>query len=96
MLAKALNLSLRLIVKGYQLLISPLFAGCCRFEPSCSSYALDALDEYGPFQGVWLTLKRILRCHPLGGCGYDPIPETIRLSDNSCQANSHKKVLDVK
>ena len=96
MLAKALNYSLKLLIKGYQLLISPFLAGNCRFEPTCSSYALDALDHHGPFRGVWLAIKRILRCHPLGGYGYDPIPETNRLSSNGCHPHSHKKALVVK
>ncbi len=96
LLAKALNSSFRLLIKGYQLLISPFLAGSCRFEPTCSSYALDALDQYGPFRGVWMALKRILRCHPFGSYGYDPILEITRLSGNSCDAHSHKKVLDTK
>jgi putative membrane protein insertion efficiency factor len=96
LLAKALNFSLRLLIKGYQLLISPFLGGNCRFEPTCSSYALDAIDQHGSFKGTWLALKRISRCRPLGGYGYDPIPETNRLSGNSCHAHSHKKVLVVK
>ena len=95
-LTKALNLPLRLLIRGYQLLISPYLAGSCRFEPTCSSFALDALDQHGPFWGAWLALKRILRCRPFGGYGYDPVPETYRLSGNSCHAHSHKKVLVVK
>jgi putative membrane protein insertion efficiency factor len=95
-LAKALNFLFRLLIKGYQLLISPFLSGSCRFEPTCSSYALGALDQHGPFRGGWLALKRILRCNPFGDFGYDPIPETNRLSGNSCHAHSHKKVLDVK
>ncbi len=48
--------------------------GVCRFEPSCSAYMLEALDEHGAWKGVFLGIKRILRCHPWGGCGYDPVP----------------------
>jgi len=96
LLAKALNFSLRLLIKGYQLLISPFLAGSCRFEPTCSSYALDALNQHGPFRGAWRALKRILRCHPFGSYGYDPILETTRLNGNNCHAHSHKKVLDTK
>ncbi len=54
--------------------LSPLLGANCRFEPSCSSYAEEALREYGGFKGGWLTLRRIARCHPWGGSGYDPVP----------------------
>lgn len=46
----------------------------CRFTPTCSTYALQAIEKYGPFKGLWLALKRISRCHPFGGSGYDPVP----------------------
>lgn len=62
------------LVRFYQLCISPLFPPSCRFTPTCSEYALQALRKYGPFKGSWLTLKRLLRCHPWGGSGYDPVP----------------------
>jgi putative membrane protein insertion efficiency factor len=58
----------------YQKGISPLLGMNCRFEPSCSAYAAKALREYGGFKGGWLTVKRISRCHPWGGSGYDPVP----------------------
>lgn len=53
-----------------------MFCQCCRFYPSCSSYAIEAIQQFGCFRGGYLTLKRILRCHPWGKGGYDPIPET--------------------
>lgn len=62
------------LVKFYQYCISPLKPPCCRFTPTCSQYALQALRKHGPIMGSWLTLKRILRCHPWGGSGYDPVP----------------------
>ncbi|MBE6213862.1 MAG: membrane protein insertion efficiency factor YidD [Rikenellaceae bacterium] len=62
------------LVKFYQYCISPLKPPCCRFTPTCSQYALQALRKHGPIKGSWLTLKRILRCHPWGGSGYDPVP----------------------
>jgi len=65
---------LRLLVRGYQLFISPMLPPSCRFEPSCSSYALEALTRHGAVRGGWLALRRIVRCHPWGGCGYDPVP----------------------
>jgi putative membrane protein insertion efficiency factor len=64
-----------LLIKFYQVCISPLKGGpTCRFTPTCSQYALEAFRKYGPFKGGWLALRRILRCHPWGGSGYDPVP----------------------
>tara|TARA_B100000768_G_scaffold36406_1_gene35098 strand:- start:433 stop:654 length:222 start_codon:yes stop_codon:yes gene_type:complete len=58
----------------YQKLISPFFPSTCRFNPTCSNYAIDAINLKGPFVGFWLALKRISKCHPWGGTGYDPLP----------------------
>jgi putative membrane protein insertion efficiency factor len=58
----------------YRICISPWTPASCRYTPSCSEYAIIAIKKYGPFKGGWLTLKRILRCHPWGGHGYDPVP----------------------
>lgn len=64
-----------LLIKFYQLCISPLKpVPTCRFTPTCSQYALEAFRKYGPLKGFALSLKRILRCHPWGGSGYDPVP----------------------
>lgn len=63
-----------LIVRFYQLAISPLFPSCCRFTPTCSAYGLQALKKYGFLKGMKLTIKRILRCRPGGPHGYDPVP----------------------
>jgi putative membrane protein insertion efficiency factor len=62
------------VLNGYRILISPLFAGSCRFEPSCSHYAEEAVRRYGSLRGGWLTLRRLGRCHPLHAGGYDPVP----------------------
>jgi len=62
------------IVKFYRYCISPLTPASCRYTPTCSQYALEALQKHGAFKGGWLALKRILRCHPWGGHGYDPVP----------------------
>lgn len=61
-------------VRAYRYTISPLLGNVCRFQPSCSEYAAEALQTHGAFRGSWLAARRILRCHPLGGSGYDPVP----------------------
>lgn len=61
-------------VRFYQLCLSPMLPKSCRFEPTCSAYAIEALRRHGPVKGLWLALKRIARCHPWGGSGYDPVP----------------------
>lgn len=95
-LTTGLNFPLRALIRGYQLLISPILAGTCRYEPTCSSYTLEALTLHGPFKGLWLAAKRIGRCHPFGGYGYDPVPETKDCDSDPCCAHTHKKVLVVK
>ena len=59
----------------YRFTLGPVMGGQCRFMPTCSQYALDAYRAHGPVRGSWLTLRRLARCHPLGGQGYDPVPE---------------------
>ena len=61
-------------IRVYQLALSPLFAGSCRYEPSCSRYAMGALEQHGLWRGGWLAVRRLARCHPLGGSGLDPVP----------------------
>jgi hypothetical protein len=65
-------------VRFYQLAISPWTPASCRFTPTCSAYAIGALEEHGALRGTWLALRRIGRCHPWGGFGYDPVPEARR------------------
>ncbi|ALO36489.1 membrane protein insertion efficiency factor YidD [Colwellia sp. MT41] len=62
-------------IKGYQRFISPLLGSNCRFQPSCSSYATEAINRFGVIKGGWLASKRILRCHPLNEGGDDPVPQ---------------------
>ncbi len=62
-----------ILIKAYKYLISPILPSSCRFYPSCSEYALEAFNKYGFFKGLWLTVKRIGRCHPLCEGGYDPV-----------------------
>jgi uncharacterized protein len=66
---------LTLLIRFYQIAISPHIGPCCRFEPSCSQYCIEALQRHGVVRGSWLGLKRILRCRPLGPSGYDPVPQ---------------------
>ena len=62
------------MVRFYRTAISPFRPPCCRFTPTCSPYALEALEKYGAVKGSWLALRRILRCHPFHKGGYDPVP----------------------
>jgi hypothetical protein len=63
-----------LLIKGYRKFISPLFLPSCRFQPTCSQYALEAIERFGVFKGSWLAIARIARCHPFHPGGYDPVP----------------------
>jgi putative membrane protein insertion efficiency factor len=62
------------LVRAWQIGPSAVMPPTCRFAPSCSAYAIEALERHGVFRGGWLTLKRLLRCHPWGGSGFDPVP----------------------
>ena len=70
---------LRMLVRLYQLTLSPWVGRSCRFVPTCSNYAIEALEKYGAVKGTYLTIYRLLRCHPLGGRGLDPVPAKFRL-----------------
>ena len=78
------------LLKLYQLAVSPVLtallspAGACRFTPSCSAYAVEAIRSHGALMGVWFTARRLARCHPWGGCGHDPVPP--RAARSSCCA----------
>ncbi|GIN88194.1 putative membrane protein insertion efficiency factor [Heyndrickxia sporothermodurans] len=65
------------LIRFYQLIISPLKPPTCRFYPTCSQYGLEAVKRFGAFRGGWLTIKRILKCHPLHPGGFDPVPEKV-------------------
>ncbi|MBN2906282.1 MAG: membrane protein insertion efficiency factor YidD [Rhodobacteraceae bacterium] len=62
-------------VRSYRLILSPWIGFNCRYQPTCSAYALEALEKHGAIKGGWMAAKRIARCNPWGGCGYDPVPE---------------------
>lgn len=74
MLRRAVIFLLCLPIRFYQVCISPMTPPSCRFTPTCSQYAIEAIRRHGPLRGSWLALRRILRCHPWGGSGYDPVP----------------------
>jgi len=63
-----------LVVRGYQVALSPLLPAACRYYPSCSAYAIEALEKHGALRGSWLAARRIARCHPFRPGGYDPVP----------------------
>jgi uncharacterized protein len=65
---------LALLIRGYQRLLSPLLPPSCRFHPSCSQYALEAIQRHGAFKGSWLAVRRLARCHPFNAGGFDPVP----------------------
>ncbi|WP_081413701.1 membrane protein insertion efficiency factor YidD [Eisenibacter elegans] len=75
-----------LLVRFYQVAISPLFPSACRYQPTCSHYMVEAIETHGLWRGLRLGLKRIGRCHPWGGHGYDPVPP----KSSHCQHSSHK------
>jgi hypothetical protein len=75
-----MRLVLKFLIRGYQLTLSPLLGPRCRFYPSCSHYAMEAIETHGALRGVWLTVKRIGRCHPFNDGGFDPVP---------CSKHSH-------
>ena len=72
-----MSLGLQWLIRAYQWLLSPLLGPRCRFYPSCSQYALEALRAHGALQGSFLALRRLLRCHPWHAGGYDPVPQHI-------------------
>jgi putative membrane protein insertion efficiency factor len=74
MISRSIERLLLLLIRAYQLLVSPLLGPCCRYLPSCSEYAADAVRIHGPLKGSWLALRRVSRCHPFHSGGYDPVP----------------------
>lgn len=92
---QSLSNGLVLFIKVYQWCISPLFPSNCRFTPTCSTYAIEAIRMHGPFKGGFLGAKRIAKCHPWGGSGYDPVPPTSGVTQNHscacCASHNHQK-----
>ena len=77
MLNKFITVPLIILIRAYQLIVSPILGSNCRFSPTCSEYAIESLKSHGLIKGLFLTIKRIGKCHPWGGHGYDPIPTKI-------------------
>lgn len=71
---RVLGLALRGMIRAYQLFVAPILPPSCRYYPSCSHYAAEAVERHGPWHGSLLAVRRLLRCHPWGGFGYDPVP----------------------
>lgn len=84
-----LSLPLWLAVWGWRLLVAPLVGPRCRYQPTCSAYALGALHRHGPGRGTLLALRRLARCHPWGGSGYDPVPTPARTEHSHRAAQGH-------
>jgi len=70
-------------IRAYRFLLSPWLGTRCRYVPTCSMYAIEAIERCGPLRGAWLAAARIARCHPWGGSGYDPVPEPVERTDSS-------------
>ncbi|MEM7372407.1 MAG: membrane protein insertion efficiency factor YidD [Bacteroidota bacterium] len=87
MIRQAVSAVFVALIRIYQYAISPFFPAACRYTPTCSSYAVQAIKLHGPFKGGWLAVKRIGSCHPWGGSGYDPVPGSESPSESVDQAN---------
>lgn len=80
-----------ILIRAYQLVISPLLPPACRFYPSCSEYAREAVEKWGILRGIGMSAKRVARCHPFGGHGFDPVPENrFQVSGAGCQGGKSR------
>ena len=86
-LSLAVGYFLKALITVYKYVLSPLLGPKCRYLPTCSSYTMEAIEIHGPFKGGWLGVKRILKCHPWGDSGYDPVPHKHGSDDCKCNAD---------
>jgi hypothetical protein len=89
-----MNIMQRLLIlpiKFYKRCISPLYPPCCRFYPSCSTYAIEAIERHGPLKGLWLAVRRILRCHPGNPGGFDPVPPLSNAHTSAHYADTQER-----
>lgn len=82
------GLVLIVLIKIYQYVLSPLMPPTCRYLPTCSAYAAEAVQRHGAFIGAWLALRRLVRCHPWGGHGYDPVPKRCEDARHAASTNT--------
>lgn len=82
---------LLLLIGGYRLVLSPWIGRQCRFTPSCSAYAMEAIERYGAWRGGWLAARRIVRCHPFSPGGYDSVPSRNEISGRACCSDPPRK-----
>ena len=75
------------LLRAYRVTISPLYGQVCRYHPSCSAYALEAVETHGALKGVWLAIRRLGRCHPWASGGYDPVPGSARERGEACSTS---------
>lgn len=95
MISRTLTVLIRLVIRFYQRILNPMLKAIsgpamgCRYSPSCSNYFLQAVEIHGPWRGSWYGICRIFRCHPWGGCGYDPVPSprTAACGERTCSGH---------
>ena len=80
--------AVQFVLRGYKRIVSPMLPHACRFVPTCSEYAMEAVELYGVRRGSWLTLTRLLRCHPFARAGFDPVPRAGLHQRESCGTNA--------
>jgi len=94
-ISRLLSAVIRVVIRFYQRILNPMLkfaagpAAGCRFSPTCSHYFLEAVETHGPWRGSWLGICRIFRCHPWGGCGYDPVPPATGAAPRKDRRRQH-------